>query len=163
MKKSIQLRPRYKKETKASQAKIATEILHAIKQSKNINGKVINNNVYLKFSDDNVKYYSPELNITIRKTENGSIVKGVAGPNSKIWATFMVFYGLSVMLFIFGGLLGISEKMLGIDSYWILSVPSSIILFILVFIASKYGERLGSEQLVQLCDFLDDAVNLSST
>jgi hypothetical protein len=43
----------------------------------------------------------------------------------------MILYGLAIALFLFGGLLGISEKMLGIESYWILSVPGSIILFVL--------------------------------
>jgi len=155
---SIQIRPKYKTVTNVSPSKIAEEITSFINQSKEINGRVINYNAYLKFSPEEAKYWSPEINVRIRPNGSGSVIKGVAGPNSKIWATFMVFYGLSVMLFIFGGLLGISGKMLGIDSFWVLSVPGSVVLFALVFLASKFGEKLGAEQLEKLRSFLDAAV-----
>jgi hypothetical protein len=127
--------------------------------SKQVTGRSINNQVYLKLPKEESKYWSPELNVKVANSDKGSIIKGFAGPNSNVWATFMILYGLAIALFLFGGLLGISEKMLGIESYWILSVPGSIILFVLVFIASKVGERLGANQLMILRDFLDGAIS----
>jgi len=155
---SIQIRPKYVATTSLSPDEIAKEIEQSLRKSKIITGRVLNSNVYLKIPENDLKYWSPELNVRISKTDKGTVVKGVAGPNSKIWATFMVLYGLAVMLFIFGGILGISGKMLGIDSAWVLSIPGSIVLFALVFIASKFGERLGNGQLMQLRDFLDEAI-----
>jgi len=154
----IQIRPKYKATSNLSPELIATEIEQLLKNSDSVSGRVLNNNIYLKIPDSNQKYWSPELNARIIESDSETIVKGNAGPNSKIWATVMVLYGLSVMLFIFGGILGISGKMLGIDSVWVLSVPGSIILFALIFIASKIGERLGNGQLMELRYFLDNAI-----
>jgi len=78
-----------------------------------------------------------------------------------VWATFMVFYGLAVMLFIFGGSLGLAEWYLGMKSIWIWSIPVSIVLYILILLAAQYGQRLGGEQLIQLREFLDDAIILA--
>ena len=155
---SMQIRPKYVATTNLSPDEIANEIDLLLQSSSIMAGRVINNNVYLKIPEKDMKYWSPELNVSIRKTDKGSVIKGSAGPNSKIWATVMVLYGLAVMLFIFGGILGISGKMLGIDSIWVLSIPASIVLFVLIFVASKIGERLGNGQLLQLRDFLDIAI-----
>ncbi len=70
----------------------------------------------------------------------------------------MVFYGLAIMLLIFGGSLGISQWMLDIESIWIWSVPVSIILYAIIFIAAKYGQWLGAHQAIQLRNFLDMAI-----
>lgn len=158
MSNSIHIRPKYLLLSHLSPDKIAEKISSLLRESKSITGRVINNNVYLQLPKKDLKYWSPELSVKISKTDKGSVIKGIAGPNPKIWATFMVLYGMSIMLLIFGGILGVSGKMLGIDSVWILSVPGSILLFILIFIASKYGERLGKNQLLLLREFLDDAI-----
>jgi hypothetical protein len=155
---SLQIRPKYSSTSSLSPDEIAKEIEVSLEKSESVTGRVINANVYLKIPERDMKYWSPELNVRIKENDKGSIIKGVAGPNSKIWATVMVLYGLSVMLFIFGGALGISEKMLGIDSVWIWSVPGSVVLFALVFIVSKFGERLSNGQLILLADFLDNAI-----
>jgi len=158
MSSSLQIRPKYKKDSTLTPNLIADEIKLKLNTSKNVTGRVINNQVYLKLPKEESKYWSPELNVKITNSDKGSIINGFAGPNSNVWATFMVLYGLAVALFLFGELLGISEKMLGIDSYWILSVPGSIILFVLVFLASKIGERMGANQLIMLRNFLDEAI-----
>ena len=103
-------------------------------------------------------YWSPELRLTITENETGSLIKGQAGPNGKVWATFLVFYGLAVMLFIFGGSLGISQLMLDIESNWIWSIPVSFVMYIAILISAKFGQRLGNDQLIRLRYFLDEAV-----
>ncbi|MFK5854681.1 MAG: hypothetical protein QM503_01035 [Bacteroidota bacterium] len=158
MSKSIQIRPKYSIPTELPPNLIADEVSLMLNESNDINGRIINNNIYLSLTEDNLHYWSPVLNVKINKADNGSLIKGFAGPNPKVWATFMVFYGLAIMLLIFGGSLGISQMMLGIDSYWIWSVPVSIVLFAFIFIAAKYGQYLGAEQLLELSNFLDGAI-----
>ncbi len=155
---SLQIRPKYKKDSNLTPDLVVDEIKLKLNTSKTVTGRIINYKVYLKLPKEESKYWSPELNVKVSRSGKGSVIKGFAGPNLNVWATFMILYGLSVALFLFGGLLGISEKMLGIDSYWILSVPGSIILFVLVFLASKIGERMGADQLIMLRNFLDKAI-----
>ena len=58
-----------------------------------VTGRVLNNNVYLKIPENNLKYWSPDLNAQITKTDTETIVKGNADPNPKIRAILWYFMG----------------------------------------------------------------------
>ena len=158
MSNSTQIRPKCKLNSEMEPNIIIKEIESLLNESDMVKGKIIDNQIYLSLPEEEQHYWSPELRITFTKSENGSSIKGIAGPNGKVWATFIVFYGLAVMLFIFGGSLGISEWMLNIDSLWIWSIPLSVFLYALIVIAAKYGQRLGNDQLIRLRYFLDEAI-----
>lgn len=158
MSRSTQIRPRYKITTELSPNIIIDEIELLLKETNNVSGRIIDTNVYLKLPDEELHYWSPELHVKIKKEDEVTLIRGIAGPNPKVWATFMVFYGLAIMLLIFGGSLGISQWMLNIDSIWIWSVPVSVILYVIIFLAAKYGQSLGADQLFRLRDFLDRAI-----
>ncbi len=158
MNNATQIRPKCKINSDIEPEVIIQEINSLLEETEIVKGKVIDNQIYLSLPEEELHYWSPELRVTITKKKNGSLIKGIAGPNGKVWATFIIFYGLAVMLFIFGGSLGISEWMLNIDSFWIWSIPISILLYALIVIAAKYGQRLGNEQLIRLRYFLDEAL-----
>jgi len=82
----------------------------------------------------------------------------MVGPNGKVWATFMVYYGLSVMVLLFGGSFGISQWFLGIESFWIWSIPLSVLMYVTIILAARYGQRLGKEQHLTLRYFLNEAI-----
>ncbi len=157
---ATQIRPKCKLETDISADSIKSEVTHMLEKSDSIVGKIRDNYIYLSIPESDQHYWSPEMRINIKENEDGStIVNGVVGPNGKVWGTFLVFYGLAVMLFIFGGSLGISEIMLDKDSLWIWSIPSSAILYGIIVVAAKYGQRLGHDQHLRLRYFLDEAIN----
>ena len=158
MSNSTQIRPKFRIYTELSPDILVDEIKLLLSTSKKVEGRIVDNNLYLKLPEGELQYWSPELQVKIKKEDKMTSIRGIVGPNSKVWATFMVFYGLAIMLLIFGGSLGISQWMLDIDSIWIWSVPVSILLYAIIFMAAKYGQRLGADQLIQLQDFLDDAI-----
>ncbi len=136
-------------------------IQNQLDNKQDVRGRLVNNHVYLQLPESEQHYWSPELHVTVLEEENGTTVKGIAGPNGKVWATFMVFYGLAIMLFIFGGSLGLSELYLGMSSLWIWSIPASFTLYAFIFVAAKYGQRLGAAQLIQLREFLDETIDIA--
>ena len=152
------IRPKCKLSSEIAPANIIEELKILLSKTSNVKGKIIDNQIYLMIPKEEQHYWSPEFRVTINEDENGSLIKGIAGPNGKVWATFIVFYGLAIMLLIFGGSLGISEWMLDIDSVWIWSIPVSLFLYILIVIAAKYGQKLGNNQLIRLRYFLDEAI-----
>jgi len=158
MSRSTQIRPKYRITTELSPNMIVDEVKLLLDKSDKVDGRIVDNNVYLKLPVEELHYWSPEFQVKIKKEDKVTSIRGIAGPNPKVWATFMVFYGLAIMLLIFGGSLGISQWMLDIESIWIWSVPVSIILYAIIFVAAKYGQRLGADQLIRLRDFLDKAI-----
>ena len=158
MGRSTQIRPKFRVYTDLSPDIVVDEFQLLLNTSKKVEGRIIDNNLYLKLPEDELHYWSPELQVKIKKEEKATSIRGIVGPNSKVWATFMVFYGLAIMLLIFGGSFGISQWMLDIDSIWIWSVPASVLLYAIIFLAAKYGQRLGADQSIQLRNFLDEAI-----
>jgi len=159
MSNSAQIRPKYKLKTDIAPDELVKEFNKGLKQSDLVLGKVVDYYIYLRIPEKDQHYWSPEMRITIKETKTGTSVTGLVGPNGKVWATFLVFYGLAIMLFLFGGSLGISQLMLNMDSYWIWSIPASVVLYGIVIVAAKYGQRLGHEQHLRLRYFFDEMVN----
>lgn len=158
MSRTPQIRPKYNLSVPVPAATILSEIKQLLSENTDIKGRIIENHVYLRLPEKDQHYWSPELRVTIIDEDNYTSVRGIAGPNGKVWATFMVFYGLAIMLLIFGGSLGISQWYLGIDTFWIWSIPVSVFIYGLIILAAKYGQRLGYSQLLLLRDFLDEAI-----
>lgn len=158
MSRTPQIRPKCRISSDLPPDRLLKEIKLKLSKSKDVTGRILNNNVYLRLPEEELHYWSPEFQVIINKKDNGSLVKGIAGPNPKVWATFMVFYGLAAMLLIFGGSFGISQWMLDIDSIWIWSLPVSILLYIIIYGAANYGQGLGADQLISLRSFLDEAI-----
>lgn len=155
---TAQLRPKYKIDTEITPEKLVSKFKNLLINNDLVEGKIVDNYIYLKIPEKDQHYWSPEMRISIKESAMGSLVTGIVGPNGKVWATFLVFYGLAIMLLIFGGSLGISQLMLGLESYWIWSIPVSVILYLIIIMAAKYGQRLGNDQHLRLRYFFDEAV-----
>ena len=157
---ATQIRPKCKIRTDISPEIIKSEVKTMLDKNDKVEGKIRDDYIYLSIPEEDQHYWSPEMRINIKEDDGGfTSVNGVVGPNGKVWGTFLVFYGLAVMLFIFGGSLGVSQIMLDIDSIWIWSVPASILLYGIIVVAAKYGQRLGHDQHLRLRYFLDEAIN----
>ncbi|MFA5420180.1 MAG: hypothetical protein WC341_17135 [Bacteroidales bacterium] len=162
MARPTQIRPTCNLKVNVSASALLSEIELLLSENRGVEGRIVENHVYLKLPEKELQYWSPEFRVTITEEENGTSVRGLAGPNGKVWVTFMVFYGLAIMLLIFGGSLGISEWLLGMESVWLWSIPASVVLYFFIIVAAKYGQRLGSDQLSRLRNFLDEAIEQST-
>lgn len=157
--KSLKLRPRCKFTSPMSVAEVMDSILNKLKQpSENIYGSILLNHAYLKIQEDKQHYWSPELHITVEETAEGSLIRGVAGPEPKIWTMFMFFYTAVIVLFIFGSAMGVSQWSLNMDAPWLWSMPASLGAWLLVFGAAKYGQYKGNDQLLLLNTYMYDAI-----
>jgi hypothetical protein len=163
MPRTPQIRPKCNLRIQVPASSFLSAIQNQLNNKQDVRGRLVNNHIYLQLPESEQHYWSPELHVTVLEEENGTTVKGIAGPNGKVWATFMVFYGLAIMLFIFGGSLGLSEWYLGMRSNWIWSIPVSVVLYGLILIAAQYGQRLGAGQLIQLREYLDDAIEMAES
>jgi hypothetical protein len=157
--KGLKLRPRTKYISNLSVSQVMDSFLNKLKKpSEDIYGSILEHHVYLKINKNKQHYWSPELHITVEENKKGSLIRGVAGPNPKIWTMFMFFYSTIIVLFILGGSLGLSQWSLGINAPWLWSIPASAIAWLVILGAAKYGQHKGNDQLILLNTYMYEAI-----
>lgn len=157
--KSINLRPRCKLDSPMSVEQAMDCFLTKLRRpSEEIRGSILLQHAYLKIKDENQHYWSPELHITVEETENGCLIRGVAGPKPKIWTMFMFFYSAVVVLLVFGSAMGVSQWSLNMDAPWLWSIPAAIFAWLSIIGAAKYGQHKGNSQLILLNDYMYAAI-----
>jgi len=158
MKQTLAIRPRCSLSTTLSTDEIMHSIVSKLRDSEEVAGNTLLNHAYLKIPEAEQNYWSPELHVTVEAVEGGSLVNGVVGPKPKIWTMFMFFYTGIIIIFLFGGALGISQWMLGMSAPWLWSMPAAVFLWGVVFFAAKFGQRKANKQMGRLRNFLDVAL-----
>jgi len=156
---TIRVRPRYRRITEKSYKQIIASIVNELRHSKQIKGSTLENHAYLSIPEEDQKYWSPEMHVTVETLEEGSLVRGVIGPKPKIWTMYMFFYSAVVVMFFLGAAMGVSQWMLKMDAPWLWSMPVCVVLYLLVIAAAKYGQYKSQEQMKSILDFLDSAVD----
>lgn len=155
----IRVRPRYRRITTADPDLVIDQIINGLAARKGVSGNTLENHAYLQIPKAEQHYWSPEFDITVEKTEEGSLVRGVVGPKAKVWTMFMFFYSAVIVLFFLGVSMGVSQWMLGLDAPVLWSIPACIVLWFLILIAAKFGQYKGKAQTEILWQFLEEAVD----
>lgn len=154
------LRPRIRIITQLSQAEILDRIGKRLKSSDSaLEGQVVQEHAFIRIPENRQHYWSPELHVWAREEDNETIVYGVMGPKPKIWTMFMFFYTGVITSAFFGSSYGIIQLMLGMEAPFLWSIPLGLLGIALVFGAARYGQYRGGEQMVELQEFLEAAVN----
>ena len=128
-----------------------------------IEGVVIGNHVILDVIEEHRHFWSPQMNFRFSIDDDEpkiTKVKGIIGPRPAIWTLFMFFYFL---IGTFGFLLssyGLSKWSLGEYSLTLWAFPFSFLIMLTAFIAGKFGERLGKDQVKLLSDFVKNSLNI---
>jgi hypothetical protein len=130
-----------------------------IEHKEEVTGNTLENHAYLKIPEKDKHYWSPEFHVTVEKRDKGSLVRGVVGPNPRVWTMFMFFYSGAVVLFFLGTSMGVSQWMLGMDAPWLWSIPACILLYLIILGSAKYGQYRGRKQMIRLWRFLDHAID----
>ena len=155
----IRVRPRYRRHTTAKPDAIIDQVIKGLIARNGVAGSTLENHVYLHIPKGDRHYWSPEFDITIEETPEGSFVRGVVGPKAKVWTMFMFFYSAVFVLLFLGLSMGISQWMLNMDAPVIWSIPACIVLWMLILLAAKIGQFKGKAQTELLWRFLEKAVD----
>ncbi len=116
--------------------------------------------IFLKIIGMYNHYWSPELEIRFDEVENGKTqIRGLVGPNTKVWTMFVFFYGIVAILFIAGIILRDTHLMLNITACWLCAILCLVLLGLLIWITAKAGQYRGKEQSSWLQEFLDETIS----
>jgi hypothetical protein len=122
-----------------------------------VTGHIVMDNATLSISPEHRHYWSPQMSFRIENVEdnpNVTLIQGLIGPMPNVWTMFMFFYFLLGVAGLFLSLFGLSKWSLG-DYHWaVWGLPIALVLMSTAYLSSKYGERLGHDQVEILKAFM---------
>jgi hypothetical protein len=158
---NIEIKPRFKLVSIFSQKEIIEKIKIALPIQKKVEGNIKGNHVFLNIQVQDQHYWSPAMEVIIEDfdNENKTSVRCLIGPRQTVWMMLMFFYtGVGVLGF-FGGIYGLAKWNLGKETLLVWAVPLALILFAVIYLTAKYGQRKGRDQMLYLVSFLYHAID----
>lgn len=126
-----------------------------------IRSNVYQNKITLSHKSELQHYWSPELTLSLYDEEDQTQINGLIGPQQNVWAMFLFMYAISGLLGFFIGIYGLILWSLGDFTTWLLAIPLSIIILILIYIAAKFGQKKGHDEMVELIDYFKTVIGES--
>lgn len=105
-------------------------------------------------------YWSPQLSLTIEEEGEGSLLRGLYGPQPAIWTMFVFFYciiGFATLVILMVGLSYMSLDLPTTIFWW---VPLLILLLLSLYLVAFLGQRKGQDQMIILHQFLENALDM---
>lgn len=156
---SFRIRPRFKHFSKLSSVEIEDRIQLALeKESADCVAVKLPGHVYLKIPVRERHFWSPQLHVTFEESEEGTIVRGLYGPNPTVWAVFFFGYVVLGLIFFFAGMWGLSQWSLGISAGVLWVLPITAVLALILYIIAQTGQKIGAEQMFRLHLFYENTI-----
>lgn len=124
-------------------------------------GTIADHHVILNIPVAERHYWSPQLNLRCEPDEDDpgqTQIRGLIGPRPAVWTLFMFIYFSIGVIGFFVGSYGISVWMLGTFSHYVWAMPLAVIFMLTAYMAGKYGESLGQDQIDRLKHFVREAL-----
>lgn len=154
----IEIRPRFKLITKSFSGEMLLErIEEAIPKDKTIVGKVKGTHVFLSIPENEQHFWSPAMEVVIEKDyedEEKTQVRCLIGPKQTVWMMVMFFYISVAVILLFGGMYGLVKWNMGHETKLLWLIPIGLILELLIFLGTKWGQKQGRDQMLHLVSFL---------
>jgi hypothetical protein len=156
----IVLRPRFQIELEQPKEK-ALQIFENIDQPPFL-VKRMDDHVFIKFNNEEVHFWSPQLQLEISDTEEGRCkLYGLFGPNPTLWTFFMFLHFGVATLFIGLGVWAYSsaslERPYGIQ---IGLMVFMVLLWFVLYAFGRAGRRKGKPQMRELHNFMNQSLGL---
>ena len=157
---SFRLRPRFRHLTPLPPVNIESLINTQLKADQSpIVGRAGGGFVVLKIKPEERHYWSPQLQLTLEPTTDGTLIYGLYGPNPTVWSMFFLGYGAIGILALFISIIGFSRKALGMEApvLWWLWLLGAIALTL--YIIAQLGQKRGAEQTFTLHHFYEEVIH----
>ena len=152
------IRPRFEFIVPSPKAEVIEKIRKVLDNSPpHIIGNISRDHIILDISQEEVHYWSPQLNFRVEDIEDEvgkSKIAGLIGPRPNVWTLFVFIYFSVGIISFFITSYGMSKYMLGDYTHLVWAFPLGIIFMLTAYKAGKMGEKLGHDQTEMFKDFL---------
>jgi hypothetical protein len=158
---TVHIRPRFNAMSELTVEEIQLKINNYLKNNpSNCYGKINYGFGSIHLPEKEQHYWSPQLTISLEKTEEGTEIRGLYGPKASIWTMFVFFYSIIGFGFIIFLIVGLSHISLEKESTIIWLSPLMLILFFSIYLTSYFGKKKGTPQLIKLESFIEAALEI---
>jgi len=103
--------------------------------------------VTLLIPEKDQHFWSPQLSLNLEATEEGkTVIHGIYGPNTNVWALFLYGYLLVGSLGMFAGTLGFSQWIVGTPAWGLIVFGALLAIAIGLYLLAQFGQKLGARQ-----------------
>jgi len=156
---SFRSRPRFKMVVPISTKELEARLTDKLKD-KSIDCECVflDGHCVIKIPYGERHFWSPELSLSIEEDKDGSLIRGLYGPNSTIWTMFMFGYiGIGTLAF-FTSFYGFSRLSLGMEAQILWLLPVLVACALMIYLFAQVGQKLGAEQMYRLHHFFEATI-----
>lgn len=157
------IRPRFRLKTSLSQE----EIMNLIHEHGEADETVINSKYgrFIKLTIPKAErhYWTPVLSLSFDQEKDGTLIRGLIGPNDKVWTMFSFFYIATGTLGTIGSIFALVQYQLYDTLAFIFIIPLTIAILSTIFYTAKFGKTQAHTQMIHLLRFLRRAVDETDT
>lgn len=157
----IVLRPRFKKSLAFSAEEVLSAFESAAVTTRDFNVSRVDGHVFIRILKSEQHFWSPQLHLEITEDQtNGTILKGLFGPNPTVWTMFMFFHFILAILFIAAGIwlytnISLQKPLL----FSVLTMSFIVLLWFVLYFAGRLGKQKGNAEMNALYAFMTDVFN----
>ena len=161
---SFRIRPRFEVEVQKTIPEVIDTFKNALKNpDAPCRGVAMQDHITLRVPEKEKHFWSPQLSLLLVENEQkpeSITVTGVYGPMPNVWTMFALSYLAIGVLFIFISIVGFSQKMLGMDSAILWTLPALAIVAGVLYFLSQMGQKLGAEQMFMIHHFFEENIGM---
>ena len=159
----IEIRPRFKLLSKNNTSKeVLNKIEKLLSNQNKVVGKIKGNHIFLSIPEIDQHFWSPAMEVVVEQiedNENQSSIRCLLGPKQTVWMMVMFFYISVAVILLFGGMYGLVKWNMGHETNLLWLIPGGIIAEGLIYLATKWGQKQGRDQMLYLVSFLYHAID----
>ncbi len=154
---SFNIRPRFKHLIHNNQENVEKAINDALEKAKDTCiADSLSGHINIKIPAAERHFWSPQLNLTTEQTEDGTVIRGLYGPNPTVWGIFFFGYVSLGLLFMGLGMWGLTRYNLGLNSEILWSLPVLAGCALVLYLIAQFGQKIGADQMYRLHHFYED-------
>lgn len=156
---SFRIRPRFKQLTKEPAKELQNRILQKMDQGlAKFTTTSVEGHITLAIAMNDRHFWSPQLSLSFEETSEGTVIRGLYGPNPTVWAIFFFSYIALGILTLFALMAGSSQWMLGMSAPILWAIPVCAVAAIILYFVAQTGQKMGAEQMFRLHHFYEATV-----
>lgn len=148
----IVLRPRFEKNLAYTSEEVLSAFEIATTTSKDFKISRVDSHVFIRIPKSKQHFWSPQLHLEIiEDPTNGTILKGLFGPNPTVWTMFMFFHFVIAVLFIAAAIwLYTSISLQKPYVFPLITMFLLIVGWFGLYVAGRLGKKKGEQEMQSL-------------
>jgi hypothetical protein len=158
---SFRVRPKFKITTEKPIPELVEMLENSLKSTHApVHGALSHTHGFIHINESEQHYWSPQLSFSFEETpDHHTIIRGMYGPQQKVWLSFMFGYALSSLGIFFISMFGLARYYLGLDAQILWVIPVLFGVIVLLWFMAQFGQKVGAEQTYQIHHFFEEAIH----